>query len=70
MAPARVPKSDRDLQIEAAMKALQESSRLLSQSILSGPEDQIEKRLASFRGAKGELFKAIAHLVNPKHQHT
>ena len=68
MPPIRVPKSDRDLEIEAAMKALQESSRLLSESIVSGPEDQVEQCLASFRVAKRKLFEAIAHLTNTGQQ--
>jgi hypothetical protein len=54
------------------MAALRESSRLLSESIFSGPEDQIETRVASFRAAKSTLFKALdsykAHLLNPRHK--
>jgi hypothetical protein len=64
MPPVPVPTSDRDLQTAAALKALQDSSMLLSKSIGSGREDQIENCLQSFRVAKSKLLEAIAHLTD------
>ena len=63
------PTCDCKLKLDSAMTALQESSRLLSASIFSGSNEQVEKRFASFRTAKSTLFEALdsykAHLVAP-----
>jgi hypothetical protein len=62
------PNCDCKIKLDAAMAAIQESSRLLSASVFSGPDEQIEKCFASFRIAKTALFEAIdyykSHLTN------
>jgi hypothetical protein len=54
------PSGECDRKLDAALAALQESSRLLVESIFSGPNDQVEERFVSFRAAKLTLFEALA----------
>jgi hypothetical protein len=56
----------RRIKLDAAMAALDESSRLLSAFAFSGPAVQIEACFAHLQAAKSRLFEAIdnyrAHL--------
>jgi hypothetical protein len=63
------PACECKLKLDAALAALEKSSQLLSASVFSGADEQVEKCFTCFRSAKTTLFEALdlynSHFADP-----
>jgi hypothetical protein len=50
---------DCQIRLETALAALREFSRILSESVFSAPDEQVEKYFTKLRAAKSTLFEAL-----------